>query len=71
MLYHVAVTDVCTVCSFEYMWLCRLQDDTWDIINADQTIDDLHALLVRKSLETIESSRDKPVLPLWPELSGK
>lgn len=45
----------------------NLKDDTWDIIQANRTIDVIQEELMGKTLEVINNSSDKPIGKLWKE----
>lgn len=50
------------------MCVCMLtQDATWEVINADNTVEALHAMLLSKTLAVMDAVADKPIAKLWEE----
>lgn len=41
------------------------QDDTWRLINADQSVDALHAELKAQAVAVIDAAGDKVLRKLW------
>ena len=50
-----------------YAWMvCLLsQDETWSVIDADATIEELHADLKARALATIDATKETPIGKLW------
>jgi hypothetical protein len=42
-----------------------VQDDTWEVVNADQTIEALQAELLAKTLAVVSDAAATPLKKLW------